>query len=262
MKKNKENLIAIALAGLIAFLYISGIPSIFFVKISWVDVDPVCITFFVNIAITILIGLCIKKAFIKHFFLGFQKTGFLHGLKKYGLPTLLGFLVPCIGFCIGLSPLNYTPTLWKVLMEGIVYYIGVGLIEEFFCRGLLQNAIKNLMFPRKHSELIAVLITSCVFGAGHIFGMIGMPVILIACKLTWAVGLGIYLGAVYAKTKNLWLVSLFHFVIDICGLPFCFSTQKIYPTGSAIMILITFVLLGLYGIGLLRKAEKPFSQKL
>ena len=79
-----------------------------------------------------------------------------------------------------------------------------------------------------------------------------MPLLLAACKIVWAIGLGIYLGAVFVKTRNLWLVSLFHFMIDLCGLPFCFSTQRAYPTISAVIVLCTFLIFGVYGLKLLQ----------
>lgn len=258
--KNKDNILAIILTLLIAFLYISGIPSAFFIDVHWADVDPVCVTLLVNIAIVMFIGICAVKVFMPKFRLGFQRDGFICGLKRYGLSCVIALVVACTAFGAGLSPFDYTPTIWKVLIDGVIYYIGVGIIEEFFCRGLLQNAISGILQRHKHAELIAVLSASLIFGAGHIFGMIGMPLILIACKLAWAVGLGVYLGAIYSKTRNLWLVSLFHFVIDLCGLPFCFSTQKTYPTTSAVIILITFILLGIYGVRILLKGEQKPEQ--
>ena len=30
----------------------------------------------------------------------------------------------------------------EILIEGVVYYIGVGIMEELYLRGLLQNIIK------------------------------------------------------------------------------------------------------------------------
>lgn len=260
MHRNKDNLWALFLAAAVAFLYLSGIPAALLIHIEWADVDPVCITLLINIIITMLLAICMVHVLIPKFFLGFQRDGFGQGLRKYGVSCILAFAVPCCAFAIGLFPFNYTPTVQKVLVEGIIYYIGVGVIEEFFCRGLLQNAIKNTFKQSRHAELIAVLGASLIFGAGHIFGMIGMPLHLIACKLAWAVGLGVYLGAIYAKTKNLWLAAFFHFVIDLCGLPFCFSTQKIYPTTSSIVVLIVFVLLGIYGIRLLKTTDSEHDQ--
>lgn len=251
MKKSRENIIAILIAGIVAFLYISGIPSVFFVNINIADVQPVCITLFINSILAIVIGVSLVKIMIPRFELGFQLKNFKAAIINYGVSCFVAFLIPCIAFWAGLFPLDYHPTVWKVLMEGVIYYISVGIIEEFFCRGLLQNAIEKLLCKRQNSEINAVLISALIFGMGHIFGMIGMPVLLVLCKIIWAVGLGIYLGAIYVRTKNLWLVAFFHTVIDLCGLPFCFSTQKVYPTISAIIVLITFLCFGIYGIFIL-----------
>lgn len=258
MMERKGDIIAIIIAGLIAFLYISGIPSAFFVSIKVADIDPVSITLFVNIIFSMTLGICLVKILIPKFDVGFQLTNFKSGIKKYGLPCFITFLILLIAFTIGLYPFDYFPTVWKVLFEGIIYIIGVGIIEEFFCRGLLQNAIAGLLHKRKNAQLAAVLITAALFGLGHIFGMIGMPVLLVASKILWATGMGIYFGAIYVLTKNLWLVALFHFVVNLCGLPFNFSTQNSYPAISAIIVLITCFGLGMYGIHLLKNQEKQF----
>lgn len=259
MKNNRDNIIAILIAGIIAFLYISGIPSVLFVNIKMADVDPVCITLFINSLLAIVIGVSLVKITIPRFELGFQLKNFKIGMIKYGVSCFVAFLIPCIAFLVGLFPLDYRPTVWKVLMEGVIYYISVGMIEEFFCRGLLQSAIEKLLRKRRHSEINAVVITALIFGMGHIFGMIGMPPLLILCKIIWAVGLGIYLGAIYVRTRNLWLVALFHTVIDLCGLPFCFSTQHVYPMISAIIVLITFLCFGLYGIFMLLHINNKYG---
>lgn len=251
MKSYREDITAILIAGILAFLYISGIPSVFFVNIKMADADPVCITLFINSILTIVIGVCLVKITIPRFELGFQFRNLKTGIKNYGISCFVAFLIPCIAFWVGLFPLDYRPSVWKVLMEGVIYYISVGIIEEFFCRGLLQNAVEKLLRKRRNSKIDAVVITALIFGMGHVFGMIGMPLLLVLCKVIWAVGLGIYLGAIYVRSRNLWLVALFHTVIDLCGLPFCFSTQQVYPTISAIVVLIAFLCFGIYGIFIL-----------
>ena len=256
MTERKENVIAIIIAGIVAFLYISGIPSALFVNIKVADVDAVLITLFINIILALAVGISSVKLLIPKFEVGFQSTNFTIGFKKYGVSCCIAFLIPFMAFYMGLLPLDYRPTLWKVLIEGILYYIGVGLIEEFFCRGLLQNAIERLLSHKKNAQIAAVLITALIFGLGHIFGVIGMSVLLASCKIVWAVGLGIYLGAIYVRTRNLWLVALFHFIIDLCGLPYCFSTLNSYPMISAVIVLITFLGFGMYGIHLLKHQEE------
>jgi membrane protease YdiL (CAAX protease family) len=254
----KDNTIAAIIAGLVAFLYISGIPSTFFVNIKLADIDPVGITLFINILFSMALGLGLVKIFIPQFDVGFQSANFKSGLKKYGIPCFVTSLILCIAFIIGLYPFDYAPTVWKVLFEGIIYIAGVGIIEEYFCRGLLQNAIAGLLNNRKNAQPIAILITAIIFGMGHIFGMIGMPALLIASKILWATGLGVYLGVIFALTNNLWLVALFHFIFNLCGLPFNFSTQRLYPTISAMIVLLTCSGLGLYGLRLFKQQRKDF----
>lgn len=256
MKEKKENILAIIIAASIAFLYISGIPSVLFINIQLADVDSVCISLLINIMFSMAVGISLVKILLSKFEIGFQLTNFKYMLKKYGVSCFMAFLIPCTAFSIGLFPFDYRPTLWKVIIEGIIYYVGVGFIEEFFCRGLLQNAIERLFNGRKNVQMKAVLITAFIFGLGHTFGLMGMPILIVSCKIVWAMGLGIYLGAIYVRTRNLWLVAFFHFIIDLCGLPFCFSTQRTYPEISAIIVLITFLGAGIYGIYLLRHPEK------
>lgn len=257
LTERKENIISIIIAAIVAFLYISGIPAAFFVNIEVVDINPVSITLFINIIFSLAVGISLVKILIPMFDVGFQSKNFKSGIKKYGISCFIAFLIPCIAFIIGLYPLDYSPTVWKVLFEGIIYIIGVGIIEEFFCRGLLQNAILGLLSNRKNAQIVAIFITSIIFGLGHIFGMIGMPVLLASAKILWAIGLGVYFGAIYGITNNLWLVALFHFVVNLCGLPYVFSTQNTYPPISAIIVLISCLGLAIYGIYLLVGENRP-----
>lgn len=249
----KENITAIIIAGIIALLYLTGLPCALFVNIQIADADPVCITLFFNILITMVLGIGLCRLLIPKFELGFTCIGLHDGLRKYGFSCALALAVPFLAFFIGLYPFEYRPTIWKVLIDGIIYYIGVGIIEEFFCRGLLQNSLEKLLQQKKNPQLNAVVISSAIFGLGHIFGMMDMPPLLVACKIAWAVGLGIYLGSIYVKTRNFWLIAGFHTVIDWCGLPFCFTTQRGYPTVSAVIVLFAFLILGTYGIRMLKK---------
>ncbi len=251
----KENIRAIIIAALIAVMYISGLPCAPFVNVTVSDVDSVCIKLLINIVFAMTAGTVLTKTLIPDFKLGFGKNNFAAGLKTYGVSAIMAFAIPCGAFSIGLMPFDYTPSVWKVLIEGVIYYIGVGIIEEFFCRGLLQNSLERIFEGRKNPQLTAVMITAVVFGLGHIVGVLGMPPVIAVCKIVWAIGLGIYLGAVYIKTRNLWLVSLFHFVVDLCGIPFCFTTEREYPLISAAVILCTFLALGAYGIKLLLSKE-------
>lgn len=93
----------------------------------------------------------------------------------------------------------------KVLIESVVYYIGVAIIEELYVRGLLLNLIEKMLVKSKNSTLIAVVLSSVIFGAGHIFGVLNQPLLVIVSKVVWTIGMGMFFGMVYKKTNNLWL---------------------------------------------------------
>ena len=65
------------------------------------------------------------------------------GLKKYGIIGIIATIIIGIAFYIGLNPFDYNPTIAKILVEGIIYYIGVALVEELYVRGLLLNLIEK-----------------------------------------------------------------------------------------------------------------------
>lgn len=252
----RSNLAAILIAVIVAFLYVSGLPGALLVDIDVADIDPVSITLFINILFSMAIGLALIRIVIPGFEVGFTSQKFTSGLRKYGLSGVFAFLVPFVAVIIGLTPFDHTPTVWKVLFEGIIYFIAVGIIEEFFCRGLLQNGIAGLLDTRSNPQLLAVLITATVFGLGHIVALTGEPGWLAASRLLWAIALGVYFGAIYVLTGNLWLVALFHFVVNLSGLPFNFSTQDSYPAISTVIVLTTYLGLAMYGIHLIRQRDE------
>lgn len=254
MKNNKYGMNLIFIAVIVSFLYVSGIPGIYFPPIYVEDVEPIYIALIINIVIAMIIGLTLVRIFTSQVKLGFQRKNIKQGFLDYWFSCFIAFIIPFMVFCFDLKPLDYRPTTLKVLIECVFYYIGVGIIEEFFARGLLLNGIEKVL-KGSNVQLRAICLSALIFGAGHIVGMIGSTPFHIASKVVWTVGLGIYLGAIYVKTRNLWLVSIFHAIIDLCALPFCFSLQTEYSEVSAFIIAGTFLLIGVYGIYLIKKVN-------
>ena len=73
-------------------------------------------------------------------------------------------IISGIAFYIGLRPFNYNPTILKVLIEGIIYYIGVAIIEELYVRGLLLNLIEKLGYKKRNNTIMAIILSSVIFG--------------------------------------------------------------------------------------------------
>ena len=255
MNNRRKTVGVVVLTLVMTFMEMSALPAALFCNITIKDINPIYITLMLNFIIAFAICWLCKKIFMKDWYFGLQTKGMLTGLRKYGLPAVIATIIVTLAFCIGLAPFDNKPTIWRVIVEGIVYYIGVGIMEELYLRGLLQNIIEKWFGKRKNASLYAILIASVLFGLGHIFGALGQPVATVICKTVWATVLGIYFGAVYVKTKNLWVPIILHLIVNLCGIPFCFSTSNQYPSIALAACLVSYILLGIYGVYIVREKE-------
>ncbi|MFW5705385.1 MAG: CPBP family intramembrane glutamic endopeptidase [Bacteroidota bacterium] len=102
--------------------------------------------------------------------------------------------------------------------------IEVGLVEEFFFRGLLQNRLAVFL----KSDIGAICITALLFGiihapgmyfrgAGVVEGLGSSPPFLTVISYCIAVQAvpGLFLGIIWSKTRNLWLLMAIHAMIDL-----------------------------------------------
>lgn len=256
---NKKQLIYIAiLTLLIAFMDISGIPSAFFVNIQIADIEPFYFTLMINFGIIGIIAYIYLKLLCPAWKLGFNKTGLMNGIKKYGIVGAMIAIIGFIAFYVGLIPLDRQPSIEKVLVEGVIYYIGVAIIEELYVRGLLLNLIEKICGERKNSTIVAVVLSSVIFGLGHIFGALTQPLFVIVSKVIWTIGMGMFLGTVYKKTNNLWLPTIIHFFINVCALPYCFSSISGYANLTLYIIVPAYIMLGIYSFIELKKGSVKF----
>lgn len=239
---------------IITFMDISGLPGILF-KISVADVDPYIIPLMVNFILIGSIAFAFLKLFSVSYPFGFTSHGLKNGLKKYAFPGIVAGLLSFVAFFVGLFPFDYKPSVWKIILEGTLYYVGVGIVEEFYVRGLFLNIIEALACKRANKTKLAVILSSVVFGLGHIPGMIGMGIGVIVFKLISTIGMGLYFGTIYKKTGNLWVPIILHSFIDICALPYCFTLNMRYETISLVILVITYTSLGIYSLALLKKGK-------
>jgi CAAX amino terminal protease family. len=246
--KKRENIIIAVLTILIAVMDITGIPSAFFVNIRIIDIDPMYFTLMVNSLLIGALAYFVIKNFCPEWELGFKKDGLILGLKKYGFIGVAVALIGFIAFYVGLKPFDLHPSIHKVLIEGVVYYVGVAIIEELYVRGLLLNLIEKIFSKSKNSTLIAIIISSVIFGLGHVLGVLNQSILVIVGKVVWTVGMGMFFGMIYKKTNNLWLPIIIHFIINVCALPYCFSSRNGYADLTLYIVLPTYLLLGVYSL--------------
>lgn len=234
----------------IAFMDISGLPG-GLLKVNFGDVDPYVIPLMINFIIIGILAIVVLKLFHITYHFGLTVSGFREGLKRYAMPGVIAGVLSFAAFFIGLYPFDYRPTIWKILIEGILYYIGVGIVEEFYVRGLFLNIVEAFLDGKDNKTEIAIIVSSVVFGLGHIPGMLGMGIWVILFKVISTIGMGFYFGTIYKKTDNLWVPMIMHSFMDICALPYCFTQNMRYETVSLIILVITYTALAIYSISLL-----------
>lgn len=240
----------------LAFMDISGLPAALFINCRLSDVTPYIMSLLVNFLIIGFLAWLVLKSFGKDWPLGLHTSGLAEGIKKYAFAGVVAGILSCIAFTIGLAPFDYNPSLWKILIEGVLYYLGVAIIEELYVRGLFLNIVDKIAHKKEYHTVIAIWVSSVVFGLGHIPGMIGMEPLVVLFKVISTIGMGLYFGTIYKQTNNLWVPIILHGFIDICALPYCFTTYSGYKTISLIGLVIIYTLLGIYSIALMKPKKR------
>lgn len=165
-------------------------------------------------------------------------------IKQQWWSLLLLFGVPTVAFIVSLWPLEAQPSFQTLLIDGIFFYLLVGCIEEFFCRGLLLTAFRTWM----GSDFAALIFSSLIYGLFHLPSIWNGPLLLILMRVFWSIALGLYLGFLFLRSNNLLFVILVHALADWSTLVFFFSEQDWYPASAGAIVLLLYLSLGAYAL--------------
>lgn len=164
-----------------------------------------------EIFLALLVILMMKRSYDNRFKFGFWKKNLKLSmvLASWGLLILLLNIIPNLFLGI---PLESSHGLLLAVTGGIA----PGLYEEVACRGVI---LSNMMYQWRNTKnpiLMSLLASSIAFGLIHLvnlFSTVGPTLI----QVGYATGLGIFFGAVYLRTRNLWGPVVLHSLIDISG---------------------------------------------
>ena len=131
--KRRELVIAIVLTIVIAFMDISGLPGVLLFQIAPWDIDPFIFPLMINFVLIGILAFIVLKWFCPNWRLGLSRENLTGGLKRYAPAGAVAGALSFLAFVVGL-PLDYQPTVWKILFEGILYYVGVAAVEELYVR--------------------------------------------------------------------------------------------------------------------------------
>ena len=162
-----------------------------------------------EIFLALLVILIMKHSYDNQFKFGFWKNN----LKPSMVFASWGFLVLLLNIIPNLflgTPLESSYGLLLAVTGGIA----PGLYEEVTCRGVV---LSNMMYQWRNAKnpiMMSLLASSIAFGLIHLvnlFSTVGPTLI----QVGYATGLGIFFGAVYLRTRNLWGPVVVHALIDI-----------------------------------------------
>lgn len=162
-----------------------------------------------EIFLALLVILIMKHSYDNQFKFGFWKKN----LKPSMVFASWGFLVLLLNIIPNLflgTPLESSYGLLLAVTGGIA----PGLYEEVTCRGVV---LSNMMYQWRNAKnpiMMSLLASSIAFGLIHLvnlFSTVGPTLI----QVGYATGLGIFFGAVYLRTRNLWGPVVVHALIDI-----------------------------------------------
>lgn len=109
----------------------------------------------------------------------------------------------------------------NLLMMLAIMWVMAAFIEEFFFRGYIMNRIANILGNKKTSWIIAIILSSMMFGIVHgyqgISGMITTGIV------------GLILGlAYYCNRNNLMVGILAHGIYDTYGLTMIYFGNELF----------------------------------
>lgn len=249
--KKKDLIIISVLSVIIGFMYLSCLP-LGLLDIKFADIGKGTIAWSLNMLLCILIVFLTFKIFKVDFKLGFTKNGLVNGLKNNVVVALIMIFVFAVAqFTNSYSLLGNTPSIARIIIEGILMYIIVGVMEELLLRGLVLNMFEGFFQKSKHKVLIAIIVSSVLFALGHVPAVLNLGIGIILFKFFYPLSTGIYFGYLYKKSNNILVPIIYHAILDIVmGLiMICEATPAdSYKTAMVAIISVFSVFLCAYGI--------------
>ena len=95
------------------------------------------------------------------------------------------------------------------LLLNLIYVAVIVPIQEFISRGLLQGLLERFI-ESKHRSLLAIVISNVVFAAFHLYISLGVALLTLL--------LGVCLGWLYVRTRNLLGVCVAHAIAGVWAL--------------------------------------------
>ena len=137
----------------------------------------------------------------------------------------------------------------------ILYTITIGIVEEFFCRAWLLNEFLERYGNSYKGVIKCIVVSALLFGLIHWTNVLnGQTVLETATQIVQATAMGVVLGAIYYRTKNIWAVVFLHafwdFAIMFSDVNLLKDCVSLPVTDSLYILAQTIYSLGIAGASL------------
>ena len=160
---------------------------------------------------------CAKKTEI----LAEKGIGFWEGTKVAGFLVVFTLILLASTLHSNIGVNQPKPFLSIVLF--IIAMFFTGFCEEIVFRGMIQGILyERIGRDSKAGLYLSVVLSGLIFGALHVLNVFsGVQLKGAIIQAGGAVGVGMYFGAIYIRTRNLWVLILLHGFNDLVGLMGC-----------------------------------------
>jgi membrane protease YdiL (CAAX protease family) len=154
----------------------------------------------------------------------------------------------------------------------------IGFFEELLVRGVILGVLLLKWGNTKKGIYLSVIVSSVLFGSGHILNLIGNPSILVATlsQVVYATFIGIFFATCVLRSKTIWPMIILHATIDFLGqvklitigggIEALRMAEASISLQDALMSIVVTLIFSIYAFFLLRKVtpadiQCKFSKK-
>ncbi|MBO4910086.1 MAG: CPBP family intramembrane metalloprotease [Lachnospiraceae bacterium] len=179
---------------------------------------------------------------------------------------IVTFTINTVSCIMSHSGAAMSPLITVIFISGL--FMGAGIGEELMYRGVIMSMIRGAASYKSRKVLIiGMAVSSVAFGLTHLTNLfVTDDVIGTFGQVIYAIGVGFYLAAVYARTGNLWYNIVLHFFVDMASfIKTIFTSSEVTVSeilgGNQLSVIVISVCIGIVffcmGMFIIRKSKMP-----
>lgn len=166
-----------------------------------------------------------------------RRGGFLRGIAC-GAFMIASFALFCLYVVANVVEYGAELPSSNVITTVFVYYLLVGIGEEFLARGVSAETLLAHFGLERSGVLKACALSGVIFGVMHIVNLFQADVTSVLFQVVTASGLGMLFAAIYFRCGNIWACIVLHMLWDATFfiaaiVPSNASTSTVGGSGSA-----------------------------